>query len=342
MGPIGGDGNQGFYYSDMQPSYYPDYSYRKPHFIDSDFSYIANYPDVDFDQQYMSSQENFTPSTSDDIFDINSYSSPVLEHSLSSNSMFSQNRRIPHMSSRVKNYIERGFDNENFDDKDEGLLLGLAAKYKNDWKKISKRMFRLHNKKFGLNFLRLRYKELTDGRVKKRVRFTHREDLMIAKYSSLYGHDWTKIAFYFSNRTPIMLKNRYYHMRKKGIFDKLVKEVECLENENVDVAKFEEDKNEIAQIFSHDDEDLAAKKASLPPMNLDMSNLSTDVQYSEAVTPERESQRLDNIDPYIQPQGYNGSSIEEPLNYVDNVTNELPPTINQAPMDWMSNSEINF
>jgi len=67
---------------------------------------------------------------------------------------------------------------------DEELLLALASKYKHDWKKVSKKIFKLHKKKLGPNQLRIRYKELAPDLTQKRVRFTHSEDLQIIKYYS--------------------------------------------------------------------------------------------------------------------------------------------------------------
>jgi len=194
-------------------------------------------------------------------------------------------------------------------------------------------MFRLHNKKFGLNFLRIKYKELADDNVKKRVRFTHKEDLMIAKYSSIYGHDWTKIAYYFSNRTPIMLKNRYYHMKKKNILDKLVKEVEELEKENVNVDKLGEEQKETLQVFSNNDERVTSKKISLPVSNFEINELNPDIQLCDTVTPGTESQDYDQ-EVFDQTQSYGQTSTDEaPVFFEENAIYEHPSTIQQAQID---------
>ena len=72
-----------------------------------------------------------------------------------------------------------------------------------------------------------RYKELVTDSSVKRVRFTHEEDLLIAKYFNKYGNDWSKIAIHFNNRTPTMLKNRYYsHIRKRNLLDELLSEAD--------------------------------------------------------------------------------------------------------------------
>jgi hypothetical protein len=110
---------------------------------------------------------------------------------------------------------------------DEELLLCLASKYKHDWKKVSKKIFKLHKKKLGPNLLRIRYKELAPDLTQKRVRFTHAEDLLIVKLYSKFGYDWEKIASEFESRTSIMVKNRFYHIKKKNILQSLLNEVEA-------------------------------------------------------------------------------------------------------------------
>jgi len=118
---------------------------------------------------------------------------------------------------------------------DEELLLAFASKYKHDWKKVSKKIFKINKKKLGPNLLRIRYKELAPDLTQKRVRFTHKEDLMIVKYYSQYGYDWEKIASQFESRTAIMVKNRFYHIKKKNILEKLLEEVETLESNSISV-----------------------------------------------------------------------------------------------------------
>jgi len=113
------------------------------------------------------------------------------------------------------------------DSGDEELLLSLASKYKHDWKKVSKKIFKLHKKKLGPNLLRIRYKELAPDLTQKRVRFTHTEDLLIVKLYSQFGYDWEKIAADFESRTSIMVKNRFYHIKKKNILQSLLNEVEA-------------------------------------------------------------------------------------------------------------------
>jgi len=339
MAPLENERSPIPYYT-KRPSYFPSYAYRKTELMDPAFPYMANSANVDVDQYFADSlsspsRENTSSNLSDEMLDVTSYTSPTLDSSQSHHSKFNGAGRPPKRNSSAKSYHNRTLDNEIFDEKDEKLLLELAPKYKNDWKKISKRMFRLHNKKFGLNFLRIKYKELADDNVKKRVRFTHKEDLMIAKYSSIYGHDWTKIAYYFSNRTPIMLKNRYYHIKKKNILNKLVKEVEELEKENVNVDKLGEEQKETLQVFSNNDEKLTSKKISLPVSNFEMNELTSDAQLCDTVTPGTESQDFDNQELYDQTQSYGQTSSmeDQPVAYEGDAIYEHPSTIEQAQID---------
>jgi len=90
-----------------------------------------------------------------------------------------------------------------------------VIKYKYDWKKIVKKF----NIKFGSNcpneVLRQRYKDITSLVIPKRVKFTQEEDVQLSNYYEIYGSDWVKIASHFANRTPQMIKNRFYsHIRK--------------------------------------------------------------------------------------------------------------------------------
>jgi hypothetical protein len=104
----------------------------------------------------------------------------------------------------------------------EKLLRKLAVQYKFDWKKIAKKF---DNKKYTPHFLKMRYKGYDEGPVPKRVKFSHEEDVLIAKYFDEYGVDWDKMVSHFPNRTAIMLKNRFYsHIRKHNMLESLLEE----------------------------------------------------------------------------------------------------------------------
>ena len=325
----------GIPYLEKNPSYHSTYSWKHPSFQELT-AQDRSESNVDIDQ-YLSlsspSRENYTSNDSEDCYDLPSYNSPDQDSSDSYKSRGIHGvGRPPKRNSSAKSYHNRTLDNDFFDEKDEKLLLELAPKYKNDWKKISKRMFRLNNKKFGLNFLRIKYKELADDNVKKRVRFTHKEDLMIAKYSQIYGHDWTKIAFYFTNRTPIMLKNRYYHMKKKNILDKLVKEVEELEKGNVNIDRIGEDPKELLQVFtSHEDGlSMGSKRIPVPSSSFDVNDYNPEGQLSDTVTSSLPKQDTDQS---TSQQGFSSLPPEEGPTPYEFQIYERPTTIQEAQID---------
>jgi len=115
---------------------------------------------------------------------------------------------------------------------DDKLLLKFAIQCKCDWKKVV-RKFKLMNKKVTPNFLKLRYKELIAVPVQRRNKFSHTEDLLIAKYFRKYGTNWDQIASHFKKRSGLMLKNRYYSaIRVNNRLEELLKEVDEIEANN--------------------------------------------------------------------------------------------------------------
>jgi len=132
-------------------------------------------------------------------------------------------------SSQLKSLLQANIWSK---DKDN-MLLKLGAQFKCDWKKIAKRF---HNRRLTPCFLKNRYKELIDAPFQRRVKFTHKEDLMIAKYFERYGSCWPTLAAHFKDRSPIMLKNRYYSfIRKRNLLDSLLEEVHEIEKEGTPV-----------------------------------------------------------------------------------------------------------
>jgi len=127
-------------------------------------------------------------------------------------------------SSQLKSLLHANIWNKEKDN----MLLKLGAQFKCDWKKIAKRF---HNRRLTPCFLKNRYKEVIDAPFQRRVKFTHKEDLMIAKYFEKYGSCWPTLATHFKDRSPIMLKNRYYSfIRKRNLLDSLLEEVHEVEN----------------------------------------------------------------------------------------------------------------
>ncbi len=126
--------------------------------------------------------------------------------------------------------------NKVWNDEMDELLLKLGAQYKCDWKKISKKF---NHKKITPHFIKMRYKEVTYAApITRRVKFNHREDLMIAKYFEKYGSNWTQMAVFFPDRTAVMLKNRYYSfIRKRDIMELLLRKAREIEGLGMSVDK---------------------------------------------------------------------------------------------------------
>jgi len=178
-----------------------------------------------------------------------SYEDTVLSTQMSTNSNQSaQNKRKSNICLSRENIMK------TWTGQDDSVLLKLADQYKNDWKKIAKRIITNNKKKVTPNFLKNRYKEVAGDQIKKGVKFTHHEDLLIAQLFQKYGTCWTQISTHFPDRTPVMIKNRYYsHIRRKGLLGDLVDEandgsseicnVKCEETDSIDESNDFSDNN---------------------------------------------------------------------------------------------------
>jgi len=65
--------------------------------------------------------------------------------------------------------------------------------------------------------LKNRFKFLNNDKFLLRIKFEHSEDVKLAKLYKQNGSKWEQIAHNFPNRTPVMLKNRYYSFIRKHI-----------------------------------------------------------------------------------------------------------------------------
>jgi len=111
---------------------------------------------------------------------------------------------------------------------EDNLLLQLHRMYGNNWSKISKVM-----KSRGPKQIRDRFINNLDPKI-KRGNFTISEDLKILKLKNVYGNKWSLIANQFADRSPDIIKSRYYSSvknKKELLFflDSLdnVKELNC-------------------------------------------------------------------------------------------------------------------
>jgi len=119
----------------------------------------------------------------------------------------------------------RKLNKRTWSEEDDEMLKVLGTKYKNDWKKIMKRINNVRNIKMSPTFLRKRFMEIRDLPRIKRSKFSHEEDLKLADLIETYGMNWMKISEMFPQRGAIMLKNRYYSfIRKKNLLENLLEE----------------------------------------------------------------------------------------------------------------------
>jgi len=155
--------------------------------------------------------------------------------------------------------LEEAAELKDWSEKKDKILKNLAAKCKYDWKKIAKKFNTNENTDFTPLALKQRYKELTKVSIPLRVKFSHQEDLMIAKYFEVYGCDWTQISTHFTDRTAMMLKNRYYsHIRKKNLLASMLEEVKGDPSDpqtNIEEEEEEEVSEQVAPAVEEEEEE---------------------------------------------------------------------------------------
>ena len=188
------------------------------------------------------------------------YAQPNISYNLAQSNQFNQTQPMKRKSNIC---LSRENIMKNWTQQDDENLIRLADQYKNDWKKIAKRIITNNKKKVTPNFLKNRYKEVAGDHIKKGVKFTHEEDLKIAELFAQYGTAWTKIASYFPDRTPVMIKNRYYsHIRRKGLLNALINEAAGIEQKIENQESEDSDlRNESESIYEEEEK---IKDRSIP------------------------------------------------------------------------------
>ena len=102
-------------------------------------------------------------------------------------------------------------------------LMEWADQLKQDWKRIAKKF---RTKHVTPTIVRNKYREIKYNEAPLREKFTHEEDLLIAKYYNIYGLQWKKIAEHLKARTHIMVKNRFYsHIKRNNLLESLLQEI---------------------------------------------------------------------------------------------------------------------
>jgi Myb-like DNA-binding domain len=98
---------------------------------------------------------------------------------------------------------------------DDQILMKIAISYSNDWNRISRRVLTLCKLKKNINFLKNRFQILKKDLYKQKVLFTEDEDIKISEGVERHGKNWIEIAKEIPTRAPLMLKNRFYYLKKK-------------------------------------------------------------------------------------------------------------------------------
>jgi len=121
------------------------------------------------------------------------------------------------------------------------FLLDYAVRYRNDWKKITKVVLEVKKIKSNPQILKRIYDKLKASQKQQRTKFTHEEDLEIIRLVQEVGLDWTKISYHLNNKTPIMIKNRYYsYIRKNFMLTDSTENTSDSTDSSENIVKFEE------------------------------------------------------------------------------------------------------
>lgn len=126
-------------------------------------------------------------------------------------------------------------------EEERNLLWQVGTQYKQDWKKVAKRLTILTGNKRSPNFLMKEYMKLKGGAIESNEPFTYDEDVKLVKLTEELGMNWIKIAEIFGNRGAIKLKNRFYcHLKKKNLLDGIKEEVQRRKSYGEDFISFQE------------------------------------------------------------------------------------------------------
>ncbi len=129
-----------------------------------------------------------------------------------------------------------------WNERDYENLMDMAIRFRHNWKKIAKIILETTNIKPNPQALQRIHEKLVANRDTKRVKFTHEDDLMIVKFYNLYGIDWVKIASHLTDKSPVMIKNRFYSfIKKKDLIEEYTNEMDCLEEKEIEMTQTDSD-----------------------------------------------------------------------------------------------------
>ena len=111
------------------------------------------------------------------------------------------------------NRIRPGINKGSWNKEEDSLLSSLIKKYGKSWSKISKIIKTRNGKQ-----IRDRYINVLDPNINKN-KFTNEEDDLLINLYEKFGPKWSKIHYYFKDRTTDMIKNRFHSTLKKKYED---------------------------------------------------------------------------------------------------------------------------
>jgi len=168
---------------------------------------------------------------------------------------------------------------------EDNILLQLHDINGNNWSKISKIM-----KSRGSKQIRDRFINNLDPKI-KRGNFTIDEDLKILKLKNKYGNKWALISKHFEDRSPDIIKSRYYSSVKNK--KELLFFLESLDNDK----KGEGNNNQPLSVglpinFSNENSNL--KKNNINHIHLD-NNINISNEKTNFFTPSEHSSEINCI-----------------------------------------------
>lgn len=119
-----------------------------------------------------------------------------------------------------------------FSGKHDKMLLESVKLHGKNWKKVKKDM---NQTEYTPEVLKKRFDQIRSNEFKPGRKFTHQEDLMLARCHSIYGTKWIEMVKHFEFRDASMLKNRFYSFVKSKL--------DSLTHEN-DVSEGDKEKKE--------------------------------------------------------------------------------------------------
>ena len=118
---------------------------------------------------------------------------------------------------------------------EDQLLISLHENYGNNWSKISKILMNR-----GPKQIRDRFINNLDPKI-IRGNFTITEDLKILEMKNNYGNKWSQISKHFENRSPDIIKSRYYSSVKNKV--ELLYFLKSLDNTKQNKTSIDMDRN---------------------------------------------------------------------------------------------------